>query len=398
MKNNILEKNHDKCTSCGICEAVCPKEAIKLYLSDEGFYQPKVDEKKCISCGICKQTCIKFQKVENREINIKVYSAKNKNKDILKKSSSGGVSYELMKKCIEEGYKVVGVIYDYEEDIAITKIIDDKINLNQFFGSKYMQSYTVEALKEIIKNSKEKFAIFGTPCQIFSLFKYAEKRKVRDNFLFVDLFCHGCPSLNLWKKYLESQKRMCEVDKFDEIEFRSKCHGWHEYGYKFYYKENIKISDISKNEFNEIFFDNNVFNRACYECKIRADFNYCDIRLGDFWGKTYDGDLEGVSAVVLSTQKGKEIFSSIHGKFALKEHFLDEILIAQSCSNKHIENKKLREVILELLKTDLSLEEIIKKYRKSYSLKKKLKKKIIEILKRNLSQNSINKIRKIIHK
>ena len=26
MKNNILEKNHDKCTSCGICEAVCPKE------------------------------------------------------------------------------------------------------------------------------------------------------------------------------------------------------------------------------------------------------------------------------------------------------------------------------------------------------------------------------------
>ena len=41
MKNNILEKNHDKCTSCGICEAVCPKEAIKLYLNDEDFINQK---------------------------------------------------------------------------------------------------------------------------------------------------------------------------------------------------------------------------------------------------------------------------------------------------------------------------------------------------------------------
>ena len=303
-----------------------------------------------------------------------------------------------MKKCIEEGYKVVGVTYDYEEDIAITKVIGDKINLNQFFGSKYMQSYTVEALKEIIKNSKEKFAIFGTPCQIFSLFKYAEKRKVRDNFLFVDLFCHGCPSLNLWKKYLEEQKKVCNVKKFSEIEFRSKCHGWHEMSFLFKENGSIFLSSKINDYFYEIFLDKNIFNRACYECKIRADFNHCDIRLGDFWGKFYDGDLEGVSAVVLSTQKGKEIFGSIYEKFVVKEHFLDEVLIAQSCSKEHIENKKLREVILELLKTDLSLEEIIKKYRKSYSLKKKLKKKIVNILKRNLSQNSISKIRKIIHK
>ena len=58
-------------------------------------------------------------------------------------------------------------------------------------------------------------------------------------------------------------------------------------------------------------------------------------------GKFYDGDLEGVSAVVLSTQKGKEIFGSIYEKFVVKEHFLDEVLIAQSCSKEHIENKKI---------------------------------------------------------
>lgn len=398
MKNSILEKNHDKCTSCGICEPVCPKEAIKLYLSDEGFYQPKVDEKKCISCGICKQTCIKFQNIENGEIQVKVYSAKNKNKDILKKSSSGGVSYELMKKCIEGGYKVVGVAYDYDKEVAITRIEDIKANLNQFFGSKYMQSYTVEALKKIIKNSKEKYAIFGTPCQIFSLYKYAENKKLRDDFLFVDLFCHGCPSLNLWRKYLDGQKKICSVDKFNEIEFRSKCHGWHEMSFLFKENDSIFLSSRINDYFYEIFLDKNIFNRACYGCEIRSNFNYCDIRLGDFWGKTYDGDLEGVSAVILSTQKGKEIFDSIHEQFIVKEHFLDEVLIAQSCSKEHIENKELRKKSLELLKSDLSIEKIVKKYRKSYSLKKRIKKKIVSILKRNLSQNSISKIRKIIHK
>ena len=52
----------------------------------------------------------------------------------------------------------------------------------------------------------------------------------------------------------------------------------------FLFKENgsIFLSSKINDYFYEIFLDKNIFNRACYECKIRADFNYCDIRLGDF--------------------------------------------------------------------------------------------------------------------
>lgn len=395
MKNSILEKNHDKCTSCGICEVVCPKKAIKLYLNDEGFYQPKVDEKKCINCGICKQTCIKFQNIENREIQVKVYSAKNKNKDILKKSSSGGVSYELMKKCIEEGYKVVGVMYDYEKDIAMTKVVDDKINLKQFFGSKYMQSYTVEALREIIENSTEKYAIFGTPCQIFSLSKYVEMKELRDNFLFVDLFCHGCPSLNLWKKYLEYQKRIHDIDKFDEIEFRSKCHGWHEFSFKFSFQNKIITSDKIQDVFYKLFLSKNFFNKYCYKCDIKRSTYYTDIRLGDFWGKNYIFDKEGVSAVVLSSEKGKELFHKIEEKFYLKEHLLKDVILYQSCSKEYKENIELREKMLILLKSNQKIEKIYKEYLRSISYTQRLRLKIVQIIKKYFPTNLINFLRKI---
>ena len=398
MKNSILDKNHDRCTSCGICEAICPKNAIKIELTKEGFYYPKINEIDCISCGICKKTCIKFQEIEREDSSLLVYSAKNRNNKILEESSSGGVSYELMKECIKQGYKVVGVAYDYKEDIAITKICNTNIGLYEFFGSKYMQSYTVKALKEIMKNTDDNYAIFGTPCQIYSLAKFAELKKIKDNFIFVDLFCHGCPSLNLWKKYLEKHKKICNVEKFEKIGFRSKCYGWHEMSYSFKVNEKIYLSSLIKDPFYEIFLDKNIFNKACYGCKIRSNLYYCDIRLGDFWGKRYDDDIEGVSAVVIASNKGKVFFDLIKDKFKVNKHELDEVLISQSCSKEHTENKELREKVIKLCQSNLTIEEIIKEYRKSYSIKKKIKKQIIFILKKILSQNNRNKLKKFLHK
>ena len=58
MKNNILDKNNiNKCTGCSICYAVCPVEAIEIFLTKDGFYEPVVDMKKCIKCGKCYEVC-----------------------------------------------------------------------------------------------------------------------------------------------------------------------------------------------------------------------------------------------------------------------------------------------------------------------------------------------------
>lgn len=402
MKNNILDSNSIKgqeCTGCSMCSAVCPTNAINIELTKYGFYEPVVNNELCIECGCCKKTCYKFDgKIETDKRNdYKSYSAINKNEGELKTSTSGGVSIELMRACIDEGYKILGVAYDYEKDIAVTKIVSNKNELQQFKGSKYFQSYTADALDSMIKDkTNQKYAIFGTPCQIYSIAKYAEIKNNREKFILVDLFCHGCPSINLWKKYLKYSKEKNNVEKFDSIEFRSKVHGWHEFGFKFRQGNNEYNNKKINDPFYELFFDMNTHNQACYKCKMRSSIKYTDIRMGDFWGPQYDTDIKGVSAIIIGTERGSVLFNKIGNKVKVNNHEFEKTVKAQSYGKAHKYDDKLRRDTLEALSSQQSFEETIKKYKRKYSMKKKLKKNIKNNFKR-LPINVYFKIKKMLH-
>lgn len=402
MKNNILMsclKSRD-CTGCSICETICPTKAIKIELTKDGFYEPNINDELCIDCSLCMEVCYKFDNsiLESNKNNYLSYSAINRDDKDLKSSTSGGVSIELMKECIIQGYKVVGVEYDYDKNIAVTKVTSEIKNLEKFKGSKYFQSYTVDAFEQMVEDkTDQKYAVFGTPCQIYSLYKYVELRKRRDKFLFVDLFCHGCPSMNLWIKYIQYSKEKFKTYNFDKIEFRSKNHGWHEYGFKFEKDKNTYNSKKINDPFYELFFDMNTLNKACYKCKVRSSIAYTDIRLGDFWGYQYDDNNKGVSAVVIASNRGDKIFNNIKEKFIIKQHSFNETVRAQSYGKEHYCNENIRRETLDLLNSNLNMEEIIKIYRSRYSINKKLKKASKNIMK-CLPQGVYFKVKKIIHK
>lgn len=66
-----------------------------MFTDEEGFLYPKVDQSKCIECQICDHVC-KFQVRLSEEKNDDwvetiAYAAKNKSKEILAKSTSGGI-------------------------------------------------------------------------------------------------------------------------------------------------------------------------------------------------------------------------------------------------------------------------------------------------------------------
>ncbi len=313
MKNNVLKdsSNIHFCTGCSICAVSCPHKAITIEVTKDGFYEPVIDEDLCTGCGLCKKGCYKFDDnvLHRNEEECLVFSAMNKDSNELKTASSGAVSAELMKQCIIEGYKVLGVAYDYDKNIAVTKIVSSVEEIDKFKGSKYFQSYTLDAFYEAIRDkSEQKYAVFGTPCQIYAISKYINLYKKANRFLLVDIFCYGCPSINLWTKYLEYNKRKLGVSKFNKIEFRSKAYGWHEFCTTFY-SEKGKYNSPKRNDiFYEIFFGMKPLCRACYECKMRSSLSYADIRLGDFWGYHYSTNTTGVSAVVLCTDRGKGLF------------------------------------------------------------------------------------------
>ena len=386
MKNNINSDHFfQPCTSCQICAAVCPKEAITIIENEEGFYRPVVDEKKCIGCGICKKYCYKCRKFENkkdemRQMNIMAVQAKDVN--MLQDSTSGGVAGTLAHFLFEQGYHVVGVGYDYIMDRAITKIATTKDTLTEFRGSKYMQSYTEKTFKEIVQSNEERYAFFGTPCQTFALGEWSKMNKNRDRFLFVDIFCHGCPSLLLWEKYVQLYKNEMQTDNFDKIVFRSKSYGWHEYAHVFK-KGNQKI--VSKKTINDpffaIYFDNYILNESCYECKLRSNFMHTDIRLGDFWGCRYDTNTEGVSAVITCSSKAEEIFSEIRMQLKCENNIsFKEIVKAQSYEKDYFMDIPMRKKTLSLMRSSENINVIFKNYLKMYSCKKKIKRILTKVM------------------
>ena len=104
----------------------------------------------------------------------------------------------------------------------------------------------------------------------------------------------------------------------------------------------------------------NALNKACYNCKLRSTIAYTDIRMGDFWGEIYSKNKEGVSAVVLYSDKGRVLFENVKDRFEIKKHKLSEVIPFQSYGKKHKLDQSMRRHTLDLLSSDLSIEEILK--------------------------------------
>ena len=379
---NINDKSAKRtCTSCQMCAAVCPKDAIKIVLDDYGFYRPVIDDVRCVDCGICTTVCYKFDTHieafgKDKLACTKLYGAYAKDKEVVANTTSGGLADLLACQLMREGYKCVGVVYDSEHDVAIDKIVTTEDELKGFRGSKYIQSYALNAFKEIAKSSKnEKYAVFGTPCHIYALDKYLRQHKVRDQHMLIDLYCHGCPSMNVWKKYIHGIKAQIAQVRIDNANFRSKIRGWGNFyvvaavvdGKPVYYSNN------KDNEFFDIFFSDQVLNEACNDCLLRSSLAYTDIRLGDFWGKQYVLNNTGVSALSLVTDKSKVLFREISGSVNYKEERYEDFLPWQSWGKFHNPNPRLRAELLSQLQDEaIPLRESVNTIYRHQSLRSKL--------------------------
>lgn len=203
--NNI--SNIKDCYGCGVCAMACGQKIIEIALNKDGFYEPRItDERKCTKCGICTEVCaFLYDNLSLTEIDINAYAAWSKDHLVRRICSSGGAGFEIGKYLLGRGYKVCGVRYDAEKNRAEHYIATTVEELIPSVGSKYIQSYTVDSFKAI--NSKEKYLVTGTPCQIDSFRRYIRKFHCEDNFVLMDFFCHGVPSMLLWWKYTQWAER-----------------------------------------------------------------------------------------------------------------------------------------------------------------------------------------------
>ena len=87
---NIANVSEEYCTGCGLCQNVCPVNAILMEENNEGFLYPHINGDKCVECGKCLQYC-PIESPEYRNNENPVCHAINATDEIRKNAASGGV-------------------------------------------------------------------------------------------------------------------------------------------------------------------------------------------------------------------------------------------------------------------------------------------------------------------
>lgn len=377
MKNISRIKD---CYGCGVCAASCGKKIIKIRLNENGFYQPYIDDlDKCTGCGICLDVCAfnhDERALKTEEIKIKSWAAWSDDEAVRRKCSSGGIGFEIGKQLIEQGYQAVGCRYDIQKQRAEHYIATTVEEFVQSIGSKYIQSYTEEAFKQI-KRRGQKYLITGTPCQIDSFRRMIRKFRCEDNFVLMDFFCHCVPSMHAWKAYIKMlEPKIGEVtyaswrNKFEygwhdswlmgmDGDKTSKPIDWHDsYNLLIREKKTFIQSRMSQGDiFYRLFLGDICLGPQCEKkCKYKYNQSSADIRIGDLWGKTYKNDQKGVSALVAFTEKGSNVVEGLK-KVTLVEHSFEVVAEGQMKRNAH--HKELSICVMYLLNHNVSLTSFI---------------------------------------
>lgn len=318
------------------------------------------------------------------DIKTKAFACFNKNLDIRRNSSSGGIYFLLAREVIKQQGIVYAVCYD-EKFEAIHREIYTEDEIISSLGSKYIPSRLGDTFKKIKRNLLSgKWVLFvGTPCQCAGLQKYLCKDY--DTLICVDFVCHGVPSRTAWRKYLSL---INSNNSLLGLNMRDKSSGWSKYQYSWNIQyNNKKDSIISQNRipFMTGFTSNLYLRPSCYECKFKGINRLTDITLGDYWG-VWDiqpemDDNQGTSLVLIHSEKGKNLFESIRNQIDVEEAFLEKAIQYNPSMISSAVYTYRRDQFFEKLFSGENFDQIIKELTQQ-SFKNKLKSKGKQLIKK----------------
>lgn len=313
--------NKSLCTGCGACASICKLNCIDMIEDENGFYVPSINTSKCINCGKCNSVCPVIHPQNYHRENIKYYAGWVKNRNKRFKSSSGGAFGALAEWVLSQGGIVFGAAFDNDFSRVI-HTDTTKVDISKLKKSKYVESYmglTCRRVEEYLK--ADKWVLFcGTPCQVMGLNNYLGEKY--EKLILCDFFCHGVPSNRVLQKYLDELKSRYGR-KILNIDFRSKKLGWKTQCIKIDFDDGRSYFKTSiEDPYFKLFLLNISLRECCYKCD-RPSRSVADITLGDFWGVKHVSHIkdtdEGISILVIHTDKGKESLNYIKDEMELFE-------------------------------------------------------------------------------
>ena len=325
-----------ECSGCGACVAACPCDAVSLEV-EGGHYRAVADAELCSNCGLCLRVCHRFADPAGEPSIYDALSVRcghSTDADVLSVCSSGGAVYELSRYCLSEGYHVIGAVYDTSCDRVKHIEVDSEDGLTALSGSKYLPSFTADALSALRKGRKYLFV--GSPCQVYGARMLARAKGIEDDMVFVDFFCHGNSSLTLWDRYIAGIKS--EIGSpLRSVIFRSKDRGWHDFFMKISSDRGVYGRSGYDDDFYALFLSDACIQRGCFKCRFRFDKIYSDIRVGDFWGQRFKDNNTGVSVISAHSEKGEAQMRSVTGSgFEAEDISFEDLRAAKEGPNKGV--------------------------------------------------------------
>lgn len=385
--------NDDKknCCGCGACANACPCDAISMSKDEYGFGYPHINFEKCANCNLCTHVCEKVNKNES-SMPLKAFAASHRNKDILLKSSSGGVFSALAEHFLNNGGAVCGCVFNNKLN-AIHICTEKESDLLKIRKSKYLQSDVGFIYRDIKNrlNAGQPVLFTGTPCQVAALYAVVGKR--HENLTTMDLICHGVPSQLMFDRFIKYLEKRYKT-KITDFDFRSKKYGWCRFTMEFtdYNKRTINIGK-AKEFYMPSFTGGNIIRPSCLSCKYACANRIGDITIGDLWGYekfNINCDINnGTSVFTVNNEKAIKLLDIISKNLIFDEVDYNTVVNRNTCLHKPTPEGKKRDLYMQALKDD-KIEEIALRYRKNN--KKTI---IIEKLKFAIPVSVFNSIKKL---
>ena len=306
----------EMCSGCGACIESCPQGCISFKSDCEGFLYPEINEIKCVKCGICDTVCPFLNCIENLHYDPVVIAAKANDDQIRFTSSSGGLFSVLALNVLHQDGYVCGAVMSDDLRSVHHIIIKDEEELYRMRGSKYVPCEMGSIYSKVKKLlDLGKIVLFsGVSCQIAGLNSYLKKSY--ENLYTIEILCHGVPSPILWQKYLDYWEKKHNANVVD-IGFRSKRFSWRQLGNVYSDKQSKRCYEFAfVNPYFRMFNSEMALRKSCYRCRVKQGRSGADISLGDFWHLEdfrpdfYDN--KGISLVLINTEKGNNLFASVH--------------------------------------------------------------------------------------
>ena len=335
----ITVEDTSKCSGCGACGAVCPKDCIAMTEDAYGFLFPVASPSLCIECGRCEAVCPwKKDTAVPGEYRQTAFAAYSLDKELRFSSSSGGMFGTFAQKMLEGGGIVYGAAFDETLHLSMQRVECEE-ELPKLFKSKYLQSDCSGAYRSIQRDleSGRTVLVCSSPCQIAAIRSFLKKEY--DNLLTVDFFCHGVPSQSFFdrcKAHVEKKRGVRVVG----YQFRTKLrHGATPHYYTLTFERNGKRGSETAlyihSPFYMAFQKYISLRESCYSCKFAGRDRTSDITIADFHtiDRYVDGinRFDGISMVILNSGKGNALWDSCKDNLCVYPVDLEELIRNKEC-------------------------------------------------------------------